>query len=80
MQNEATTLRLPKEKLKLIRAIAGYENRALAEIFGELADEYIERHRETLILLRIPEFVKECKDELEEIKAGGGKTILELDS
>ena len=57
----ATTLRLPEKKLKLIRAIAGYENRPLSKIFEELADEYIDRHRETLELLRIPGFVEECQ-------------------
>ena len=33
----ATTLRLPEEKLRLVRAIAGYENRTLSDIFEELA-------------------------------------------
>lgn len=75
----STTLRLPEEKLKLIRAIAGYENRHLSDIFSELSDEYIERHRETLEFLNIPGFVKECYDGFEEIKSGGGKTLVELD-
>ena len=55
----ATTLRLPDKKLKLIRAIAGYENIPLSKIFEEMVDEYIERHRESLELLRIPGFFKE---------------------
>lgn len=75
----ATTLRLPEDKLKLIRAIAGYENRPLSDIFSELADEYIERSRETLAFLNIPGFAKECKKGLDEIKKGGGKTLIELD-
>jgi hypothetical protein len=74
----ATTLRLPEKKLKLIRAIAGYENRPLSKIFEELADEYIDRHRETLELLRIPGFVEECQKGLEEIREGGGKNLNEL--
>jgi hypothetical protein len=77
--NSATTLRLPEDKLKLIRAIAGYENRHLSDIFLELADEYIERSRETLELLNIPGFAKECKKGLAEIKKGKGKTLSELD-
>ena len=76
----ATTLRLPDEKLKLIRAIAGYENIPLSKIFEELVDEYIERHRESLELLGIPGFLKESEEGLEEIRAGGGKPIDELDS
>jgi len=74
----ATTLRLSDEKLRLIRAIAGYENRPLSKIFEELVDEYVERHRETLELIGIPGFVEECKRGLEEIKKGGGKDINEL--
>ena len=33
-----TTLRLPEERLKVIRAIAGYENRSLTDIYTELTD------------------------------------------
>lgn len=80
MAIQTTTLRMQEEKLRLIRAISGYENRTLAEIFSELADEYILRHKETLELLGIPEFVKECKEGIDEIKAGGGKTLFELDN
>ncbi len=79
MSKGTTTLRLPKDRLKLIRAIAGYENRSLSDIFTELTDEYIERHRETLELLHIPGFVEECREGLEAIKGGGGKTLDELD-
>ncbi|RZD18644.1 MAG: hypothetical protein EVG15_04485 [Candidatus Acididesulfobacter diazotrophicus] len=75
----STTLRLPEEKLKLIRAIAGYENRHLSDIFLELSDEYIERYKETLELLNIPGFVIECRKGIEEIKKSGGKTLIELD-
>ena len=70
-----TTLRLPEDRLKVIRAIAGYENRSLTDIYTELTDEYIVRHRETLELLQIPGFVEECKKGLEEIKSGKGKKL-----
>lgn len=43
-----TTIRIPDDKLRMIRAIAGYENRSLAAIFSELAEEYIARHKETM--------------------------------
>jgi hypothetical protein len=75
-----TTLRLPEERLKVIRAIAGYENRSLTDIYTELTDEYIARHRETLELLRIPGFLEECKKGLEEIKSGKGKKLSALAS
>ena len=80
MPKSATIIRIPDEQLKLIRAIAGYENRSLADIFTEMAEEYIARHRETLELLRIPGFIDECISGLEEIAAGGEKQLDELDS
>ena len=73
----ATTLRLPEDKLRLVRAIAGYENRSLADIFEELAVEYIERHKETLELIGIPGFIEECKQGRAEIAAGGGKDLVD---
>lgn len=73
-----TTLRLPEDRLKIIRAIAGYENRSLTDIYTELTDEYIARHKETLELLKIPGFVEECKKGLEEIKSGKGKKLSAL--
>ncbi len=75
----ATTLRLPEEDLRLMRAIAGYEGRPLTDIFEELSHEYIERHKETLELIGIPGFLAECKEGLAEIAAGGGKELAELD-
>jgi hypothetical protein len=75
-----TTLRLPEERLKVIRAIAGYENRSLTDIYTELTDEYIARHKETMELLQIPGFVEECKKGLEEIKSGKGKKLSALAS
>ncbi len=75
----ATTLRLSDDKLRLIRAIAGYENRPLSKIFDELVSEYIERHRETLELIGIPNFIDECKKGLKEVKEGGGKDLDELE-
>jgi len=75
----ATTIRINEEQLRQIRAIAGYENKSLADIFSEMAEEYISRHRETLSLLGIPGFLKECQEGLEGIKAGRGKKLIELD-
>ena len=75
----ATTLRLPDDRLKIIRAIAGYENRSLSDIYTELTDEYIERHKETLELLNIPHFLEECKEGVAEIRLGGGKALSDLD-
>lgn len=79
MQRTSTTLRLKNEKLRLLKAIAGYEGKTLTDIFGEMTEEYVERHRETLSLLNIPGFAKECKDGLKEIKRGGGRKLDALD-
>jgi hypothetical protein len=78
MTKGTTTLRLPEDRLKVIRAIAGYENRSLADIYTELTDEYIARHKETLELLNIPGFLEECREGLDEIKAGKGKSLRDL--
>jgi len=74
-----TTIRIPQEKLRILRAIAGYEGKSMSEIISELIDEYIERHKETMELIGIPGFVEECKKGLEEIKSGKGKSLSELE-
>ncbi len=75
----ATTLRLPDEKLKILRAISGYENRPLSKIFEELVEEYILRHRETMDILNIPDMLAECKDGLKAINSGKGKSLDDLE-
>ncbi|MFA5393456.1 MAG: hypothetical protein WC081_02065 [Candidatus Ratteibacteria bacterium] len=70
-----TTVRLPEEKLKLTKAIAGYEGCSLSKVFETLVDEYIAMHRETMELLGIPSFEAECLQGLEEIKRGKGKRL-----
>ena len=70
MSKVTTTLRLADEHLRLLKAIAGYEGRTLAGIFEELADEYIERHRETLELLSKPQWVEVISKGREEVKKG----------
>ncbi|EDP74514.1 hypothetical protein [Hydrogenivirga sp. 128-5-R1-1] len=79
MKRVTTTVRLSEEKARLLRAIAGYEGKRINDIINELIDEYINRHRETLELLSIPNFLEECREGLEEIKRGGGKKLSELD-
>jgi len=74
-----TTLRLPDQKLKLLKAIAGFEGSSMSKIFEHMTDEYILRHRETMELLNVPRFVQECRAGYEEVKKGGGKRLDELD-
>jgi hypothetical protein len=78
MARRATTIRIYEEQLRQIRVIAEFENRSLGDIFSEMAEEHISRHRETLSLLEIPGFLKECRAGLEEINAGRGKKLIEL--
>ena len=73
-----TTVRLPEEKLKLIKAIAGYEGKSLSKVFDGMAEEYISRHMETMELLKIPDFHAECVAGLEEIKRGKGRNLSEM--
>lgn len=79
MSKAVTTLRLPEEKLSLIRGIAGYENRSLAAIYLELTNEYIERHKETMELLSIPNFLEDCLTGVEDVRAGKGIPLSELE-
>ena len=73
-----TTVRLPEEKMKLMKAIAGYEGKSLSRIFDGMAEEYISRHMETMELLKIPGFESECLKGLDEIKKGKGRRLNEL--
>ena len=74
-----TTLRLPDEKLRLIRAISGYENLPLSKIYEGLTDEYVRRYRETRELTSKEGFLEICSEGLKEIKTTGGVSIRELD-
>ena len=67
-----------EDGLRVIRAIAGYENRTLSDIYEELTAEYIERHKETAELLKIPGFLEEVRQGSKEIRAGGGKDLSRL--
>ncbi|MDD3726185.1 MAG: hypothetical protein PHI44_03215 [Candidatus Ratteibacteria bacterium] len=75
---KVTTIRLPEEKLKIIKAIAGYEGKSISKVFDKMAEEYILRHMETMELLKIPNFHSECVAGLAEIKKGKGKNLSEM--
>ncbi len=77
---KTTTVRLPENELRLLRAIAGYEGKSLSEIFKFFTEEYILRHRETMELLNIPNFYEECIKGMREIKKGGGKNLDEMEN
>ncbi|MBV6342991.1 hypothetical protein [Candidatus Magnetobacterium casense] len=79
MSTDSTTIRLTREKLRIIEAIAQSENKTLSDIFTDLANEYIERYAETTELLNIPNFADECHEGLKEIEAGKGRLLIELE-
>ncbi|MDD2716047.1 MAG: hypothetical protein PHW04_09150 [Candidatus Wallbacteria bacterium] len=58
-----TTIRLPDDKLRMLRAISGYENRPMSRIVEELLDDYLERHKETQEIIS-------CKTSMESIRRG----------
>ena len=66
----ATTLRLPEEKLRLLRALAGFENRPLSTIVEELVDEYLERNRESLEIITNKKYLDSILRGLRDAKEG----------
>ncbi len=77
---ETTTIRIPKEKRDVLKIIASVERRDMIEIFTELIDEYIERHKETLELLSKPNWVETIRQGKREVAEGvKGKTLDELE-
>ena len=76
---ETATVRIPAEKRDILRIIAGIEKTEMKEILGELIDEYIERHQETLELLSRPEWVDIiCRGKEEVHQDVRGKKLDEL--
>jgi len=74
----ATTLRLPKKKLQLLKAIASLQNKKVNEILNELIDQYLSQHQEMVKLLeeKNKSKQKKLKKLWNEIKT----TSLELDN
>lgn len=77
---ETTTIRISKEKRDVLKIIASVERRDMIDIFAELIDEYIERHKETLEILSKPNWVETIRKGKKEIEEGvKGKTLDELE-
>jgi hypothetical protein len=74
------TVRIPEKKRDILKVIASIEKREMKEILGELIDEYIERHKETLDILSKPEWVDMIEKGKAEITQGvQGKSLDELE-
>ncbi len=77
---KAYTLKLPEEKARALKHIAVEEDRSMREILEDLIDQYIDSHRETLELLRIPGFYKRLIRSAGAARKGiRGKRLNELD-
>ena len=74
------TVRIPEKKRDILKVIASIEKREMKEILGELIDEYIARHKETLDILSRPEWVDMIEKGKAEITQGvQGKSLDELE-
>ena len=75
------TVRIPEKKRDILKVIASIEKREMKEILGELIDEYIARHKETLDILSRPEWVDLIEKGKAEITQGiQGKFLDELEN
>ena len=61
MKRTATTLRLNKERLTLLKIIACYRGKTLTDVFTKMADDYIRKNKNVIKLLNSPGFPKKCK-------------------
>jgi hypothetical protein len=74
------TVRIPEKKRDILKVIASIEKREMKEILGELIDEYIARHKETLDILSRPEWVDMIeKGKAEITQKVKGKSLDELE-
>jgi len=71
----ATTLRLPKKKLQLLKAIASLQNRKVNDILNELIDQYLSQHKDLIEALEKKNKRKNLKELWKKIK----KNPLELE-
>jgi len=72
----ATTLRLPKKKLQLLKAIANLQNRKVNDILNELIDQYLSQHKDLIEALEKKNKRKNLRELWKKIK----KNPLELEN
>jgi len=63
-----TTLRLPKKKLQLLKAIASLQNRKVNDILNELIDQYLSQHKDLIEALEKKNERKNLKELWKKIK------------
>ena len=70
-----TTLRLPRKKLQLLKAIASLQNKKVNEILNELIEQYLSQHKDLIEVLE----KKKSQKELKKLWLKVRNTPLELD-
>ena len=65
---ETATIRIPEEKKNILKAIASLENRKMNDILGDLIDDFVDRHKETLELLAIPGLSEQVRASSQEFR------------
>ncbi|MCP5101928.1 MAG: hypothetical protein GY950_01050 [bacterium] len=77
---ETATVRIPRNKRDMLKEISSVEHRTLKDIFSEMIDEYIDRHKETRDLLSRPEWIENIRKGKQEVEEGvKGKSLHELE-
>lgn len=65
-----TTVRIPENKRDILKIIASVEKRDIKDILSELIDDYIERHKETLEILKNPSWVEAINQGIDAAERG----------
>lgn len=65
-----TTVRIPEDKRDTLKIIASVEKRDIKAILSQLIDDYIERHKETLQILSLPDWVTTINEGLKASERG----------
>ena len=65
-------IRIPEDKMNILKVISTLDKKKLNEIVVELIDEYVDRHKETFELLAMSGFYEKLIESSEEFKEGKG--------
>jgi len=65
-----TTVKIDAKKRDTLKIIATLEKRDIKNILGELVDDYIESHKETLEILSRPDWIDAIATGEQQIKKG----------
>ncbi len=72
------TIRIPEDKINILKAISNQENKKMTDMIVELIDEYSEKYKETLELLSIPGLHDELIKSKKEFREGKAVAIKDI--